>query len=140
MTTQYALPIDFRDLKKLETEIEIKLEENKTNQDLRFINSEIKKALKARTELDSNVTIMDKVAGDYKLEAYIDRVVLPLPNQEPKEARYLVGVRSHESKMASSKKVESYYFAADIRKNSKKIVEELCQAFTGRQSAKDIVI
>ena len=138
--TQYALPMEFAELRKLATEIEQRLDENRDHEGYKFINSEIKKVFHVEHVLKTAVDVMNKITGKYNLVAYIEKVVLPLPNQDTKEARYLVGVRSKEGEYSSSKKIENYYFVDEIKKKGKDIAEELCQGLVGRQNAREVLV
>lgn len=138
--TQYALPMGFPELRKLAMEIEQRLEENKDHDGYKFINSEIKKVFHVEHILEAAVGAMNKITTKYNLNAYIEKVVLPLPNQEVQEARYLVGVRSKEGEYSSSKKIENYYFIDEIKKKGKNIAEDLCQGLVGRQNAREELV
>jgi len=137
---QYALPMDFAELRKLATEIEQRLEENRDHDGYKFINSEIKKVFHVEHILKTAADGMNTVTSKYNLVGYIDRVVLPLPTSEIKEAQYLVGVRSKEGEYSSSKKIENYYLIDEIKKKAKTIAEDLCQGLVGRQNARESLV
>lgn len=136
MTPQYALPMDFNDIKTLEREIAERLKEDPHNEGYRFVYSEIQKVLRLLPDVQGFANGMNKIASKEKLEAYVEKVVLPLPGQEVKEARYRVGVRTPHSEQVSQRIMENYYVYDEIKKGSKKIVEELMQAFAERQGAR----
>lgn len=136
MPPQYALPMEFADVKTLEQEIAALLKENPQHDGYRFINSEVQKVLRLLPDIQGFANGMNKIASKEKLEAYIEKVVLPLPGQEINQARFRVGVRTPHSNEVSQRIMENYYFYDEIKKDSKKIVEELMVAFAERQGAR----
>lgn len=132
-----ALPIDYTYLQTLEIEVTRKLTENPKDPNFKFINSEIKKVRHNQNKVMDLILSMNTVSSKFNLEIYNEKIVLPLPDQEQKETRYLIGVRSEEVEyLRSSKKVENYYTLAQLENKAdwRKVAEELCAALTRRGS------
>lgn len=132
-----ALPIDYTYLQTLEIEVTRKLTENPKDPNFKFINSEIKKVRHNQNKVMDLILSMNTVSSKFNLEIYNEKIVLPLPDQEQKETRYLIGVRSEEVEyLRSSKKVENYYTLAQLENKAdwKKVAEELCAALNRRGS------